>query len=228
MYPALLPKESIQMSQSEVDLASLLCSRLCHDLLSPVGAMNNGLELLADETDPEMQKRCLDLLTESARSAADKLKFFRLAFGAAGGFGAAVDPADARAVITPLVTGSGRTTLEWGVPAEFMPKRAIKILLNLAFIANEALVRGGVLSIAAENRGDEQEIVISARGPKIVIDAAVRDALSGLLSEGEIDSRTAAAWMVRNLAVRGGGLVQLAQPDAEQMIIGALVKGESA
>ena len=80
-------------SQSEVDLASLLCSRLCHDLLSPVGAMNNGLELLADETDPEMQKRCMDLLAESAKSAADKLKFFRLAFGAAGGFGSAVDPA---------------------------------------------------------------------------------------------------------------------------------------
>ena len=214
------------MSESDIDLASLLCSRLCHDLLSPVGAMNNGLELLADETDPEMQKRCLDLLTESARSAADKLKFFRLAFGAAGGFGSAVDPADARAVITPLVTGSGRTTLEWAVPAEFMPKRAVKILLNLSFIANEALVRGGVLSIAAENRGDEQEIVISARGPKIVIDNAVREALSGSLDESNIDSRTAAAWTVRNLAIRSGGLVQLAQPDPEQMIIGALVKGE--
>ena len=214
------------MSESDIDLASLLCSRLCHDLLSPVGAMNNGLELLADETDPEMQKRCMDLLTESARSAADKLKFFRLAFGAAGGFGSAVDPADARAVITPLVTGSGRTTLEWGVPAEFMPKRAVKILLNLSFIANEALVRGGVLSIAAENRGGEQEIVISARGPKIVIDNAVREALSGNLNESEIDSRTAAAWMVRNLTLRGGGLIQLAQPEPEQMIIGALVKGE--
>ena len=214
------------MSESDIDLASLLCSRLCHDLLSPVGAMNNGLELLADETDPEMQKRCMDLLTESARSAADKLKFFRLAFGAAGGFGSAVDPADARAVITPLVTGSGRTTLEWGVPTEFMPKRAVKILLNLSFIANEALVRGGVLSIAAENRGGEQEIVISARGPKIVIDNAVREALSGSLNESEIDSRTAAAWMVRNLTLRGGGLIQLAQPEPEQMIIGALVKGE--
>lgn len=214
------------MSESDIDLASLLCSRLCHDLLSPVGAMNNGLELLADETDPEMQKRCMDLLTESARSAADKLKFFRLAFGAAGGFGSAVDPADARAVITPLVTGSGRTTLEWGVPAEFMPKRAVKILLNLSFIANEALVRGGVLSIAAENRGGEQEIVISARGPKIVIDNAVREALSGNLNESEIDSRTAAAWMVRNLTLRGGGLIQLAQPEPDQMIIGALVKGE--
>ena len=75
------------MTESEVDLASLLCSRLCHDLLSPVGAMNNGLELLADEHDPEMKQRCMDLLAESAKSAADKLKFFRLAFGAAGGFG---------------------------------------------------------------------------------------------------------------------------------------------
>jgi histidine phosphotransferase ChpT len=214
------------MPESDIDLASLLCSRLCHDLLSPVGAMNNGLELLADETDPEMQKRCLDLLTESARSAADKLKFFRLAFGAAGGFGSAVDPADARAVITPLVTGSGRTSLIWAVPPEMLPKRVIKILLNLTFLANEALVRGGELSVAAENRGGEQEIVISAEGPKIVIDNAVRSALSGTLADGEIDSRTAAAWMVRNLALRGGGMIQLAQPSPAKMIIGALVKGD--
>ncbi len=215
------------MPQSEVDLASLLCSRLCHDLLSPVGAMNNGLELLADETDPEMQKRCMDLLTESARSAADKLKFFRLAFGAAGGYGAAVDPAEARAVIEPLVTGSGRTTLEWAVPAELLPKRAVKILLNMVFIANEALVRGGVLSVGAENRGSEQEIVISARGPKIILDSAVRETLTGGVDEASVDSRTAAAWMVRSLTVRGGGMIQIAEPDAEQMVIGVLVKGDT-
>jgi histidine phosphotransferase ChpT len=213
--------------QSEIDLAALLCSRLCHDLLSPVGAMNNGLELLADETDPEMQKRCMELLTESAKSAADKLKFFRLAFGAAGGFGSDVDPAEARAVIEPLVTGSGRTKLEWAVPPELLPKRAVKILLNLVFIANEALVRGGVLSVGAENRGSEQEIVISARGPKIILDAAVRETLSGDLDEASVDSRTAAAWMVRNLTVRGGGMIQIASPDAEQMVIGALVKGDT-
>ncbi len=57
------------MAISPVDFASLLCSRLCHDLLSPVGALNNGLELLADETDPAMRARCMDLLSESARSA---------------------------------------------------------------------------------------------------------------------------------------------------------------
>src|SRR5678816_2396766 len=65
-----------------IDLASLLCSRLCHDLLSPVGALNNGLELMADEQDPEMREKCLELLNESARASANKLKFFRLAFGA--------------------------------------------------------------------------------------------------------------------------------------------------
>src|SRR5438045_9711559 len=67
-----------------VDLASLLCSRLCHDLMSPVGALNNGIELLADETDPDMREKCLELLADSARASADTLKFFRLAFCAAG------------------------------------------------------------------------------------------------------------------------------------------------
>ena len=76
----------INRVMNAVDLASLLCSRLCHDLMSPVGALNNGIELLADEQDPEMREKCLELLAESARASANKLKFFRLAFGAAGGF----------------------------------------------------------------------------------------------------------------------------------------------
>jgi histidine phosphotransferase ChpT len=214
------------MPESEIDLASLLCSRLCHDLLSPVGAMNNGLELLADEHDPEMRQRCMDLLADSAKSAADKLKFFRLAFGAAGGFGSAVDPADAKAVIEPLVTGSGKTALEWGVPAVLMPKRAIKILLNLVFLANDALVRGGTLFVGAEIREGEQEIVIRANGPRIILDPAIKEALSGKLEAAMIDSRTAAAWMVRNLATKNGGIIQIAETDPEQMIMGALVRGD--
>ena len=75
---------------AQLDLAAMLCSRLCHDLLSPVGALTNGLELLADERDPEMRQRCFELLEQSAKASADKLKFFRLAFGAAGGFGGRV------------------------------------------------------------------------------------------------------------------------------------------
>lgn len=212
------------MSETEIDFASLLCSRLCHDLLSPVGAMNNGLELLADEHDPEMRQRCMDLLAESAKAAADKLKFFRLAFGAAGGFGSEVDPKEARLVIEPLVTASGRTSLEWAVPAGMMPKRAVKILLNLVLLANDALVRGGTLFVGAEARDGEQEIVIRAGGPKIVMDSSIRDALTGKLDSSMVDSRTAAAWMAHSLASQGGGMIQLAEPDAEHLVIGALIR----
>jgi histidine phosphotransferase ChpT len=212
------------MSEAEIDFASLLCSRLCHDLLSPVGAMNNGLELLADEHDPEMRQRCMDLLAESAKAAADKLKFFRLAFGAAGGFGAEVDPKEAKLVIEPLVTSSGRTALEWAVPAQMMPKRAVNILLNLVLLANEALVRGGTLSVAAEARSGEQEIVIRASGPKLIMDSAIREALTGQLDRAAVDSRTAAAWMAHTLAVQGGGMLQLAESDAENLVIGALIR----
>lgn len=212
------------MSDTEIDFASLLCSRLCHDLLSPVGAMNNGIELLADEHDPEMRRRCMDLLAESAKSAADKLKFFRLAFGAAGGFGVEVDPNEAKLVITPMVTASGRTVLEWAVPTDMMPKRAVKILLNLVLLANEALARGGTLFVGTEARAGEHEIVVRASGPKILMDSTVREALTGQLDPASVDTRTAAAWMAHKLAVQDGGMLQLAEPDDAHLVIGALIR----
>jgi histidine phosphotransferase ChpT len=213
------------MADTDIDLAALLCSRLCHDLLSPVGAMNNGLELLADEHDPQMRQRCMDLLAESAKSAADKLKFFRLAFGAAGGFGTQVDPAEARAVVEPLVTASRKTELIWSVPAALMPKRAVKILLNLVLIANDALVRGGTLHVGAELRDAEQEIVIHANGLRVIFDESVRNTLEGKLPADQIDSRTAAAWMVYSLCAQNNGAVQIAQPADGELIVGAIVRG---
>lgn len=211
------------MTDQNVDLASLLCSRLCHDLLSPVGAMNNGLELLADENDPEMQKRCMELLVESAASAANKLKFFRLAFGAAGGFGPSVDPKEAKAVIESMLR-KDRTELHWSVPDMLMPKNAVKILLNIALIANEAMVRGGTLQIGAEIRDGESEIVIGGNGPKVIFDDNIKKALLGDLDSSQIDSRTAAAWMVHDLAKQGGGVVQFNQGDPENFVIGAIAK----
>src|SRR6185312_8935931 len=108
------------------EFASLLCSRLCHDLLSPVGALNNGIELLADEHDPEMRARCLELLAESARASANKLKFFRLAFGAAGGFADNVDTREAKGAIEGLFGSEGRIQLGWMVSEPAMSKGAIK------------------------------------------------------------------------------------------------------
>ena len=155
------------MNPQSLELASLLCSRLCHDLLSPVGALNNGLELLAEEKDPEMRKHCFALLEQSARISADKLKFFRLAFGAAGGFGEAVPVAEARDLVNALVGNNERVTVNWALGVESLPKPAVKVLLNLALIGLEALVRGGTLDVGAESRDGASEIVVRAAGPRI-------------------------------------------------------------
>src|SRR3546814_5406928 len=140
------------MTISPVEFASLLCSRLCHDLLSPVGALNNGLELLADEHDPEMRARCLELLGESARASASKLKFFRLAFGAAGGFGETVDTREARTAIEGRVGDAKRIEIGWLVDEAALPQPATQVLLNLPFIAGHAPGRGAPPAIRGEDR----------------------------------------------------------------------------
>ena len=205
-----------------VDLASLLCSRLCHDLLSPVGAMANGLELLADERDPEMRKRCMELLEQSARTSADKLKFFRLAFGAAGGFGSMVAVAEPRALVDALVAGKDRITINWALGVEELPKPAVKVLLNLAHIGIDALVRGGTLDIGVESRAGASEIVVRAAGPKIAFDADIGRALDGSLPIADLSSRTAPAWMLHQLADQQGGGLQFALSE-DALVMGAVL-----
>lgn len=213
------------MSISAVDFASLLCSRLCHDLLSPVGALNNGLELLADEHDPDMRARCLDLLNESARASANKLKFFRLAFGAAGGFGETVDAREAKLAIEGLFGPDGRVELGWMVEAPALSKTAIKVLLNLALIAGDALVRGGRLDVGAEVQGSTTEVVVRAEGPRLVLDAELRDALSGRADEANLTPRAAAAWLVHQLASNTGGGVLVSAPTDPFVMFGATLHG---
>jgi len=210
------------MTVSPVDFASLLCSRLCHDLLSPVGALNNGLELLADETDPAMRQRCLDLLNESARASANKLKFFRLAFGAAGGFGEMVDAREAKAAIEGLLSDHKRTELHWLVEADQLPKAAIKVLLNLSLIASEALVRGGTIDVGGEENGGQLEIVVKIEGPRIILDPELRETLVGGARETGVTPRAAAAYLVHTLASDAGGAVQVNDPADNVMIFGAV------
>ena len=209
------------MPQS-VDLASLLCSRLCHDLLSPVGGLRNGLVLLRDERDPEMRQRCMELLEQSARISADKLKFFRLAFGAAGGFGDSVPVEEPRELVRALVANSGRIALEWSVSEEQLPKAAVKVLLNLAAIGIDALPRGGQLDIGAERRDGASEIAVRAAGDKIAFDETIGAALEGTLPPSELSGRTAPAYMIRQIADGVGGGLQYALSD-ESLVMGAVL-----
>lgn len=198
----------------------MLCSRLCHDMLSPVGALTNGLELFADEKDPAMRGRIIELLEQSAKTSADKLKFFRLAFGAAGGFGELVPVDEARAVIEALIGNNGRIEARWALSGASLPKPAIKMLLNLALIGIEALVRGGTLDLGAELREGESEIVIRAAGPRIAFDPLVGKALEGTLGAGELSSRTAPAVMLRQLTDELGGTLQ-SMLTGEALVMGA-------
>jgi histidine phosphotransferase ChpT len=187
-----------------------------------VGALSNGLELLADEKDPEMRKRCFELLEQSARISADKLKFFRLAFGAAGGFGELVPVHEARAVIDALVGNNGRIEVQWALAGDSLPKPAVKVLLNLSLIGIEALVRGGTLDIGAELREGASEIVVRASGPRIAFDPVVGHALDGSLPAAELSSKTAPAAMIQQLAASLGGGLQFALGE-DALVMGAVL-----
>ena len=209
-----------------IDLASLLCSRLCHDLLSPVGALNNGLELMADEQDPAMRERCLELLNESARASANKLKFFRLAFGAAGGFGDTINTREAHAALAGLFGAEKQLELGWIVNAEALPKGAVKLLLNLALIAGDALVRGGRLDVGAEETGGKIEIVIRGEGPRILLDPNLRETLAKGNSNGSVEPRAAGAWLAHALASEAGGDIRLSDPSSDVLMIGATLNAD--
>jgi histidine phosphotransferase ChpT len=191
-------------------------------MLSPVGAISNGLELLADERDPDMRAQCLELLEHSARVSTDKLKFFRLAFGAAGGFGDAVPVEEAQEVVSALALDAKDVQLNWAIAQPSLPKPAVKVLLNMAQIALDALVRGGTLDVGAEMREGNMEIVARATGPRIAFDETIGRALQAELEDDEITSRTAAAHMIALLADELGGGLQYARSE-EALVLGAVL-----
>lgn len=209
-----------------IDLASLLCSRLCHDLLSPVGALNNGLELMADEQDPEMRERCLELLSESAKASANKLKFFRLAFGAGGGFGDRIDTREARMALEGLFGADRRVELGWLVEDDELSKGAVKLLLNLALIAGDALVRGGRLDVGAEHGDGGLELVIRAEGPRILLDPVLRETIVTGSANGTIEPRAAGAWLAHSLAAEAGSQIRLSDPADEVLLIGVALPAQ--
>jgi histidine phosphotransferase ChpT len=172
-----------------------------------------------------MRARCLDLLAESARASANKLKFFRLAFGAAGGFADVVDTREARGAIEGLFGGDGRIQLGWMVDEPTMSKAGLKVLLNLVLIAGDALVRGGALDIGAEMNGDGLDIVVRAEGSRIVLDPELKKVLIGEMSEDDVAPRAAAAWLAHSLVEECGGAIQVADNDEGILIIGASLPG---
>src|SRR5277367_2011395 len=143
---------SVPMTIGALDLAALLCSRVCHDLISPVGAIVNGLEVLEENKDEETKTFALDLIKKSAGQASAKLQFCRLAFGAAGSAGAQIELGDAEKAARGIIE-DGKIKIVWNLQRELVPKNRAKLLLNMLVVASATIPRGGTLTVDAAGMG---------------------------------------------------------------------------
>jgi histidine phosphotransferase ChpT len=176
-----------------LDLAALLTSRVCHDVINPVGAIVNGIEVLEDDKDGEMREFALGLIKKSAKQASARLQFCRLAFGAAGSSGAAIDTGDAQTVSRNFVTDD-RTTFSWTGARVYMPKNKVKLLLNLVVIALTAIPRGGSVDVTINGMAETPDFLVTAKGQNSRIPPQIEALLAGQSETGTIESQTIQAF----------------------------------
>jgi histidine phosphotransferase ChpT len=192
-----------------LDLAALLCSRVCHDLISPVGAIMNGLEVMEDDKDEETSKFAMDLIKKSAHTASAKLQFCRLAFGAAGSAGAQIDTGDAEKVTRGLMEDE-KTKLGWNLPRVLLAKNRVKLLLNMLLLAAQAIPRGGVLTVNPVGEGDAVGFRVSAAGPNAKVSPAVPPLLAGEPVDHTVDAHAIQPFYTGLLAKECGLSIALA------------------
>lgn len=209
-----------------LDLAALLCSRVCHDVISPVGAIVNGLEMLEDEKDAEMRNFALDLIKKSAQTASAKLQFCRLAFGAAGSAGAMIDTGDAENVARGLFADD-KTRLQWDGARVLMAKNKVKLLLNLCLIAAAAIPRGGELHVAIAGADDDITMKVDVRGPYLRLAGHVQGLIEGKPENDSVDAHGIQAFYT-GLVARSAGMGIQVKADAESVALSAYPVGVAA
>jgi len=153
----------------QLELAALLCSRVCHDLISPVGAIVNGLEVLDDAKNTDDREFALNLIRKSAKTASAKLQFCRLAFGAAGSAGAQIDTGDAEKMARGCMEDD-KTRIVWNLPRALQPKNRVKLLLNMLILAQQAIPRGGTLTVGSGDGLKVRADGLNARVPQNLVD----------------------------------------------------------
>lgn len=172
----------VELSASE--LASLLCSRVCHDVISPVGAINNGIELLDDGGADE---DAMDLIRTSAVNASARLQFARIAFGAAGSAGVQIDTGDAQAVAENYMKNE-KPEFTWSGTRAYLAKSKVKLLLNLILIANGSIPRGGTLDVQMDVDGEDAKLTLTSKGRMLRVPQKFQDMLDGRTGEDPIDA----------------------------------------
>ena len=209
-YPAVSPEE----------LAARLASKLCHDFISPAGAIVSGLDLLDDPSAKDMREEAMDLIAASARKLVDQLAFARVAFGSTAGV-TLFDCAELER-LTRGVYAHARAELDWAVTASGLPKPCGQVLVNLAQLATGALPLGGTARLEV-TRGSEGHVISAiARGPKARLNADVQNGLSGAPLGDGLGGRWVQAYYVHALTVAAGGRVE-AQASEELVTMRAII-----
>jgi histidine phosphotransferase ChpT len=176
----------VAVTLDALDLAALLCSRVCHDVISPVGAIVNGIELY-DSGDASMKEFSIDLVRKSSRQASARLQFARIAFGAAGSAGASIDTGDA-AQVAKAFFGDEKISLTWDLARAYLPKNQVKLLLNLVMLATHAIPRGGNIAVSGTIIGEQGSFVIVAKGVNARIPHNAEAYLAGRAPGGVVDA----------------------------------------
>jgi histidine phosphotransferase ChpT len=202
-----------------LDLAALLCSRVCHDLISPVGAIMNGLEVMEDGKDEETSKFAMDLIKKSAKTASAKLQFCRLAFGAAGSAGAQIDTGDAEKVARGLIEDD-KTKIGWNLPRILLAKNRVKLVLNMLLLAAQAIPRGGQLTVDPVGEGDRLGFRISVTGLNAKIPQSIPPLLAATPSDHAIDAHAIQPFYTGMLAKTCGLSVSMA-PEGDAIVVAA-------
>jgi histidine phosphotransferase ChpT len=202
------------ISIGALDLAALLCSRVCHDLISPVGAIVNGLEVLEEDKDEETKTFALDLIKKSAGQASAKLQFCRLAFGAAGSAGAQIELGDAEKAARGLIE-DGKTAITWNLPRELVPKNRAKLLLNMLMVGAGAIPRGGTLTVDPFEAGYR----VTAAGLNARLTSATAELLSGSPAQ-PVDAH-AIQPLYTGILARDCGLTVSAVTEGETVVVTA-------
>jgi histidine phosphotransferase ChpT len=200
-----------------LDLAALLCSRVCHDLISPAGAIINGLEVLEESRDEKTRTFAFDLIKTSAHTASARLQFCRIAFGAAGSAVAQVDLGDAENVARGFIEDE-KVKLAWNLPRALLPKNRVKLLLNMLIVATQSIPRGGILAVDSNGPAETMTFKITARGLNARIPQAVPALLAGCPERETVDAYAIQPFYAGLLA-RASGLALTIEADGDAIAV---------
>lgn len=198
----------------ELRVLELLCARFCHEMVSPVGAIGNGVELL-DEDDPEFVREAIALIGQSARTASRRLQFYRFAYGTAP----AASNVTARELLMGFLEG-GKVAADWDPAVSSLSSEWQRLACNLAVVAAETLPRGGRIAVRSAPIGG-RGVEVEASGESVLVNRDVVAALAGSVSSGELTSRTIHGHVTAKFAEQLGAIAALAESGPSRALFAA-------